>query len=396
MPARKRKTADVVVVGGGCMGASLAWHLARQAADVVLLERGHLAGGATGHSGALIRRHYEHGIGLALAHESLRFFETFRARTGHEAGFVRVGFTTGARARDVPALERLLALQRAHHVAAKLVTPRELREIEPAMRVEDLAAGVFDSLAGYADPVATTLGFANAAVEAGAEVHEGTEVRRVLVERGRVVGVQGKRTEIRADRVVLAAGNWTPRLAATAGVRLPIRFVRGEVAILRRPPDFEPPPRLHFDHYHNTYSRPDGPRDALVGYLHRELRGAHASPSPATATVRMSTVRDLKRRLAARFPGFARAQPRGGWAGLYDVTPDRYPILGPCGPRGLHVAAGFSGHGFKLCPAVGRLLADAVLGKARDPILEALGLKRFPRRPIRPEAPFPAASDRLP
>lgn len=396
MRPAKRKSADVVVVGGGCMGASIAWHLARNGADVVLLERGHVASGATGHSGALIRRHYEHPIGLRLAHESLRFFETFRARTGRDAGFVRTGFTTGARDGDVPALTRLLLLQREYHVAAKVVTVDELRALEPSMSADDLAVGVVDDHAGYADPVATSLGFAGAATEAGAEVHENAAVKRVLLKGERVVGVSGSHLRIEADRVVLAAGNWTPALARTARVRLPIRFLRGEVAMLRRPPDFGPPPRLHFDYYHNTYSRSDGARDTLVGHM-SVPSDVQPRPEPFNGTLRESTARELRAQLAARFPGMRRAQIRGGWAGLYDVTPDRYPILGPCGPRGLFVAAGFSGHGFKLCPSVGRLIAEAVFRKRRDPLLRALGLRRFARgRRIEPVAPFPTKGARVP
>ena len=395
--AGRRKSADVVVVGGGCMGASIAWHLTRRGTDVALLERGHIGGGATGHSGALVRRHYEHPLGIRLAHEGLRFFETFRARTGHDAGFVRVGFTTGARERDVPALVRLLELQRLHGVAANLVDVDRLHDLEPGMRVDDLAAGAYDARSGYADPSATALGFARAASESGAEVHEGEEVRRLLVEEGRSVGVRGKRVSIRADRVVVAAGQWTPALVATAGLRLPIRFARGEVAVLRRPPDFGPPPKLHFDYYHDTYSRPDGTRDTLVGPMGTDRKSTNLRPIPFDGTLRESTAKDLQARLAARFPGLGRSQLRGGWAGLYDMTPDGYPILGPCGPHGLAVAAGFSGHGFKLSPAVGRLVAESVLGPVRDPAIPDLALSRFARRKLlRPIAPFPPRGERIP
>ena len=393
----KRRTADVVVVGGGCMGASIAWHLARRGTRVVLLEGTHLAAGATGHSGALVRRHYEHPVGLDLALESERFFERFRSHTRYDAGFVRVGFTAGARRADIPALRRLLRLQRAHGVRAELVSASELGHLERGMRIDDLAAGAYDRSAGYADPVATTLAFAAAAQDEGVEVREHDEVSRIVLRDDNAIGVHTRHGSIQADNVVVAAGNWTPRLLATAKVRLPIRFVRGAVAMFRRPPDFGPPPRLHFDFYNNTYSRPDGLRDTLVGYMSTDLRTAQIRPVPFNGTLPESTALDLRARLAARFPGFARAQVRGGWAGLYDVTPDHYPILGPCGPRGLVVAAGFSGHGFKLCPAVGRLIADALLHNRRDPLLAALAASRFARhRQIRPVAPFPARGDRLP
>jgi len=386
----------VLVVGGGCMGASIAWHLARKGADVVLFERDHVGAGATGHSGALIRRHYEHPVGIRLASESLAFFESFDRRTGRDAGYVRVGFTTGAREGDVPALKRLLAVQRRHGVTAKLVSASELRAIEPGMEVSDLAVGVHDERAGYADPVATALGFARAAVEEGAELQEGVEVLGLRVEKNRIVGVRTKTSTILADRVVVSVGNWTPSLLATAGVRVPVRFVRGEIAFLRRPPGVRAP-RLHFDYYNNTYSRPDGTRDTLVGYMATDLRTAQPRPVPFDETLRASTARDLRSRLAARFPAFARSQIRGGYAGLYDVTPDRYPVLGPFGPAGLFVAVGFSGHGFKLSPAIGRMMSLAVLGGRRDPDLAALAPSRFSKgRPLRPAAPFPARGPRLP
>ena len=394
--AASRQAADVVVIGGGCMGASIAWHLARKGADVVLLEREHIGAGATGHSGALLRRHYEHPVGIRLANESLGVFESFARHTGRRARFVRVGFTTGAREKDVPALERLLAVQRKHGVAAKLVAVDELRALEPGMDVSDLAAGVYDERAGYADPVATALGFAGAAADAGAEIREGVGVLELLAAKKRMVGVRTKAATVLADRVVVAAGNWTPGLLATVGVRVPVRFVRGEIAFLRRPPGVRAP-RLHFDYYNNTYSRPEGTRDALVGYMATDRRTARPRPVPFDATLRESTAKDLRARLAARFPAFRRSHLRGGYAGLYDVTPDRYPILGPVGPAGLFVAVGFSGHGFKLSPAVGRLMADAVFGTAKDPDLAALAPSRFAeRRPLKPAAPFPAHGQRLP
>ena len=394
---RPRSAADVVVVGGGCMGASIAWHLAKAGAVVILLERDHVGAGATGHSGALVRRHYEHPVGIRLANESWQFFTSFARHTGRRAGLVRVGFTTGARERDVPALKRLLAVQRAHGVAAKILTVDELQSLEPGIDATDLAVGVYDEHAGYADPVATSLGFARAAEDQGAEVREGAEVLEILTAKRRTVGVRTNSATILADRVVVAAGNWSPRLLATAGVRVPVRFVRGDITFLRRPPGVRAP-RLHFDYYHDTYSRPDGARDTLVGYMATtDDRGARREPEPFDATLPASTANDLRDHLAARFPLFRRSHVRGGYGGLYDVTPDRYPILGPLGPEGLFVAVGFSGHGFKLSPAVGRLTALAVLGGGRDPDLAALAPTRFARgRPLRPAAPFPGRGPRLP
>ncbi len=196
---------------------------------------------------------------------------------------------------------------------------------------------------------------------------------------------------IETERVVLAAGNWTASLSRPLGVRLPIRFVRGDVALLRRPIGFGPPPKIHFDFYGNTYSRPDGDKDTLAGYMDTNPRKTIPRHELADDSVPAATVRDLRSRLAKRFPSMARSQPRGGWSGVYDVTPDAYPIVDAAGSQGLFVATGLSGHGFKLSPALGRLIAEYVAIGRRPEGLVPLRASRFEERaPIRPDAPFPA------
>ena len=384
--------AEVVVIGGGCMGTSIAFHLARRRVDTVLLERGHIASGATGHSGALVRQFYEARLGIRLARDSLAFFRRFEAETGVPCDFRNTGFLSGTRERDLDAFEALLRLLKSEGVRAEVLTPRDAKGLEPQLDVSDCAAVVHDPDAGYADPIATANGFARGAAREGARILEGRETREILVKKERVAGVRvrGGRT-IATERVVLATGNWTRDVAAALGIRLPIRFVKGEVAILRRPVGFASPPRIHFDFYGNTYSRPEAEKDILVGYMDTDPRKTIRRHELQDDSVPGSTVRDLRRRLAKRFPIMARAQPRGGWAGVYDVTPDSYPIVGSVGLDGLLVAAGFSGHGFKLSPEVGRLLAEHVAtGRQPEPI-GALGVSRFEEgRPIKPDAPFPA------
>ena len=386
------KNADAVVIGGGCMGASTAFHLARRGLSVVLLENRHVGSGATGHSGAIVRQHYEARVGVRLARDSLRFFSRFEEETGSSADFRRTGFLSGSRERDLPALGALLALLRSEGVRAERLGPEEATEIEPRLDAGDYAAVLHDPDAGYADPIATASAFADGAHRAGASVVEGVGVRAITVRGGRVAGVRLRGGgSVSAERVVLAAGNWTPTIARGAGVRLPVRFVRGEVAILRRPTGFGAPPRIHFDVYGNTYSRPEGEKDVLVGYMDTNPQKAVRGPELAENSVSAATIRDLFRRLAGRFPSMARAQPRGGWAGLYDVTPDAYPIIDAVGPQGLYVAVGFSGHGFKLCPEVGRLLGEFVATGRRPVSLDPLRASRYREgKPVVPEAPFPA------
>ena len=379
------------------MGASIAFHLARRDVDVVLLEKDHVASGATGHSGALVRQHYESRIGIRLARESLAFFQRFEKETGFPCDFRPTGFLSGTRARDVPAFDSLFNLLRSEGVRIERLSPSDAKIVEPQLEVSDYAAVVYDPAAGYADPIATAHGFAAAAAVDGAKVFAGQAMAALATRTGHVTGIKlrgGK--SLACERVVVAAGNWTPQLVAKAGPRLPLRFVRGDVAILRRPVDFGPPPKIHFDFYGNTYSRPKGDKDTLCGYMDTDLRKT-ARNHELVETLPSATVRDLRGRLAKRFPRMAEAQPRGGWSGAYDVTPDSYPILDRFGPDGLFVAVGFSGHGFKLSPEVGRLLAEFVATGRRPEALEALQASRFEEgRPVRPDAPFPRRGRRLP
>src|SRR5437899_10393430 len=389
------REAEVVVVGGGCMGASIAFHLARRDVDVVLLEKGHVAGGATGHSGALVRQHYEARIGIRLARESLAFFRRFEKETGFSCDFRTTGFLSGTRERDLPAFDALLELLRSEGVRAERLTPSDAKAMEPQLEVSDYAALVHDPDAGYADPIATANGFAAAAAVEGAKVFGDRTVASIATRSGRVTGVKIRGDGLLASgRVVLAAGNWTRDLAATVAPRLPVRYVRGEVAILRRPVDFGAPPRIHFDFYGNTYSRPEGEKDTLTGYMNTDPRKTMPRHE-FVESLPAATVRDLRTRLAKRFPRMNDAQPRGGWAGAYDVTPDSYPILDQVGPDGLFVAVGFSGHGFKLSPEVGRLLAEYAATGKRPQHLVMLRASRFAEKQlVHADAPFPGGKKR--
>src|SRR5947199_8683291 len=309
--ARLPDTADVVVVVAGCMGTRTAWHLARRGLGVVLLEKSHVASGATGHSGALVRQHYEARIGIRLAKESLAFFRRFKEETGFSCDFRTTGFLSGTRERDLPAFEALVELLRSEGVRAERLTPSDARTMEPQLEVSDYAALVHDPDAGYADPIATAHGFADAATMEGAKVLHAHAVSSIATRARQVVGVKIRGAGLlSAERVIIAAGNWTQDLAATVRVRLPVRYVRGEVAILRRPVDFGAPPRIHFDVYGNTYSRPEGEKGTLAAYMNtdpRKTTASHAFVEP----VPTGTGRDLRMRLASRLPRMTDAQPSG-------------------------------------------------------------------------------------
>jgi len=379
-------TADVVVIGGGVTGASIAFHLAeRGVRNVVVVEKTFLAGGATGKSSACIRQHYSTAETCRMVLESLRFFERFEERTrGRTASFTRVGYLLGVDDTLRAAMERSVALQQSVGIDVKLITPAEIAAIEPRVRVDDFTAGCYEPEAGYADPSQTTHGLAAAAREAGVRFREGAEVTAIVTDGGRVRGVETTRGAIAARAVVDAAGLWSDRIAAMVGVRLPITVCRHKINFFTRPAASSSPHPLVYDFVKNIYTRPETGGLTLVGPLESELHDT-VDPDRYNEGVTFEETADAMERAMHRFPVMEHGAVAKGYAGCFDVTPDWHPILDAVGPDGFYVAAGFSGHGFKLSPAVGRMMAALVIdGKKRGDDVDAFRLSRFAEnRPIR-------------
>jgi sarcosine oxidase subunit beta len=373
------ETADVVVIGGGCNGASIAFHLAEgKAGRVVLLEKGALASGPTGRSTAIVRQHYSNQVTARMALDSLRVFQQWEDRVGGTCGFVRTGFLVGVRGADRTALEGNVALQRGVGIDVRLVGADELRRLEPQLFAEDLVAGAYEPEAGYCDPVSTTTSFAEAARGRGARIVQGREVTAIRIERGRVAGVETAAGSVAAPVVVVAAGPWARRLVDGVGVALPIEPSRHPVCAFRRPPEFGRAPMIYADFVNQFYMRPETGDLCLVGSIDPGDAAHLADPDTYNAGVDLDTITDFGGRVSRRFPVLERGFSRGGWAGVYDVTPDWHPIIDRIDELpGLHVVAGTSGHGFKLSPAVGALVARLVTEGRRDPALEFFRADRF-------------------
>jgi sarcosine oxidase subunit beta len=367
--------AEVIVVGAGVVGASIAFHLAERGVDTLLLDRDGLAAGSTARSGALIRAHYPTSLEADLAWESLTaYFERWGERVGGGCGFTRTGFAYLVGEVNVEALERNVAMQREVGVETALVGPQELGEIDPALRTDGLALAAYEPRGGYADPTATTVGLARAALAQGARF----EKRHVtgLSPRGDAIrGVLTPEGPLYADAVVLAAGAWSLPLTVGLGLDLPIRPARVRVALFER--TYELPTHLTIiDTTEGFYARPAAERATLVGG-----RGSLEwlpSPDEPTPEPDGAFVADVSRRLGRRLPALAGAPYRSGRSGILDMTPDERPILGPAGPDGLFLAVGWSGTGFKKAPAVGAELARWVTeGAPKRPELVDYRLTRF-------------------
>ena len=373
-------TADVVIIGGGVTGTSTAFHLAaRGMRDILVVDKGSVASGGTGKSSACVRQHYTTAETCRMIRFSLDVFQRFEALTGGgSCGFRRTGYLLGVDERMRAPMEISVALQRGVGIETRLVSPAEMREIEPRLRIEDLTAGCYEPDSGYCNPAETAQGFARAARERGARVLEDAEVLAVLTQGGHVTGVRTTKGDIHAPRVVNAAGLWGARIGAMVGLEIPITVCRHKISIVSWPEPARRPHPMVYDFVTNIYTRPELGEHILVGGLDVEESHDLADPDRYKESVSLDESTDALARVSHRFPVLEEGRIARGYAGCFDVTPDWHPILDRVGPEGSYVAVGFSGHGFKLSPAVGNMMAALVTdGPGGHPDLPAFRLSRF-------------------
>ena len=282
-------------------------------------------------------------------------------------------------------MEISVALQRGVGIATSLVSPEELREIEPRLRIDDWVAGCYEPDSGYCNPVETAQGFARAARARGARILEDTEVQAILTEGDRVTGVMTSRGPIHTPRVVNAAGLWGARVGAMVGLDIPISVCRHKISIVSWPEAASGPHPMVYDFVTNIYTRPELGEHILVGGLDVEESHDLADPDRYKEGVSLDESTDALSRVSHRFPALAEGHIARGYAGCFDVTPDWHPVLDQVGPEGSFVAVGFSGHGFKLSPAVGHMMATLIAdGPGAHPDVATFRLSRFAEdKPIR-------------
>ena len=362
-------TADIVVVGGGVNGTSIAMHLARMGAGkVVLVERGGLASGASGQSGAMIREHYQHPVLVKMAVESSQIFHNFADAVGGDAGFVQTGRLLLFPECDREAARANVEMNRSLGANIETLEPSQLGKIVPNMDMEGIALAAYEPTSGYADPVATTYSYADRARDHGAETFTQTMVTGLAASGGNLTGVETDRGFISAPAAVIATGPWCNRLAAPVGELLPVTPIRVQMANWRRPPALKDMTTTIIDHTRGVYLRADSGYRTLVGGEAPHDLTEIVDPDSYKLNADHDKIIDLWERVKRRFPDFADAVFRGGYSALYDMTPDGSPILDRSGAvQGLYWAVGFSGHGFKLSPVVGRMVAELVMhGESKD------------------------------
>ncbi|WP_458210598.1 NAD(P)/FAD-dependent oxidoreductase [Haladaptatus sp. NG-SE-30] len=379
---------DVVVIGGGIMGTSTAFFLSQQTnLDITLVEKDGIATGSTGDSSAILRHHYgDQTIYSKMAWWSHQFYRNFEDETGEviahvDNPLVRFGQTnTDAGTYAAAGYETLQSLD----IPVTRYEDAELPENFPMIAdVDSFDFGISDDAAGYSDGADAANGFARAAQQNGVTVVTGIGVETIRVEEDSVVGVTTDDGDIDCKTVVVAAGSWTPRLGADVGVEIPITTTREQILILEPPeaykeiyPSLVPTTALPGGEW---YIRPDFGDGILVATHHTddEVNPDHYDDKPDE-----ETILELTEQLSSMIPELSRAGLRGQYCGIYSTTPDHDFILDEAGPDGCFFACGFSGHGFKHGPAVGKIMTDLIIDGATDMVdAEFFSLERFDDSP---------------
>ena len=375
LPAR----AEVVVIGGGVIGTSVAFHLAEAGVrDVLVVERDDLGSGSTCKAAGGVRAQFSDELNIRLGARSIELFQRFPQRPGQEIDLHQVGYLFLLSSREhVTAFERNVDLQNSLGVRSRMLTVEEAQRISPLIEADGLLAATYSPDDGHCTPESVVLGYATAARRLGARFSTRTTVKSIVGTGSDSFRVETTRGTVSTPNLVCAAGAWSREIGAMVGVDLPVSPLRRQIMFT------EPMPELHdrvtpftidFD---STF------------YFHREGPGLLFGMSDPDETpgfkldVSDAWLPRLTEAIGKRAPRLLDVGVRDGWAGLYEVTPDHNALIGSAG--GFFYATGFSGHGFLQGPAVGEVVRDLVLGREPFVDVSSLDASRFAAGQARPE-----------
>jgi len=380
------KTADIIIIGAGVMGASIGFHLAqRKAGRILILDKAHAGNGGSGRSSALVRMHYSFLPEVQLALISLHMFERWTEILGEPALFHKTGFVRIVHPNESGRLRLNVEMQQKVGVNVRLIDRQELSDLEPDWRVDDVEVAAYEPDSGYGDGAGVANDFLARARDLGVTYAPRTQALELLHKNGRMQGVRTDQGEVNAPTVITAAGPWTGPLFRDAGFDLPIETEFHQVAILRNVPGMRPGGCACIDSGSATYFRPDSQDKTLVGdfYGTRPIDPDNFPQRPSAESLEA-----LIERACLRLPKLENAEVLRGVTDVYDMTPDSRPLLGEIPDiRGLYACAGFSGMGFKISPAVGLVMSELVLGGTSTSVdISAFRPQRFAEgQPIKPE-----------
>jgi len=385
MSSRNGKMADIVIVGAGVMGASIAFHLAkRRAGRIVVIDKDHVGQGASGRSSALVRMHYSFPPEVQLAVKSLEMFQNWKELVGETGDFRKTGFLRIVPESELGRLQANVEMQRQSGVKVEILERAQLMKLEPDWNFEDVPAAAYEPDSGYGDGSCVANDFMASAREMGVDYRSRTRAIKFLVS-GRVRGVATEQGTVEAPIVVAATGYWSKPLFQQIGVDLPIETEFHQVAILRNPPNMKGGGCACIDSIATTYFRSEANDKTLLGDFYGD-RGVDRDNFPQRPSEQW--LEEIIERTCRRIPKLQNAEVMRGVTGVYDMTPDSRPLLGEVpGLEGLYVCAGFSGMGFKISPAIGLVMTELLLdGRGKTVDISAFHPGRFAEgKPIKAE-----------
>ena len=370
-----KKNAEAVIIGGGVMGCSILYNLANKGMrDVLLFEKDVLCSGSTGKSQAILRMHYSNPVTTSMAWESLNIFQNFEQILGHVSGYVKTGYVVLTDREDSQALKDNVDMQKQLGVETCEVNREELREIAPMLNADDAVGIAYEPQSGYADPYLVSMGYSQAARDLGAEIYVGNEIIKIIVSNGRVKAVVTNEGVVETSNVIIATGPWSSKVLGGLGIDVPLETYRHQIIMVHRPSQLALSHPAVGDVIQGFSFRPDSVDLTLIG-----IREDLDDLDSYNQGVDENTAEEAIGKLIKRIPAMSEGYFRGGWAGLFTVTPDWHPILDKIPDiDGLYCSIGFSGHGFKLSPMVGLCMAELITeGTATSLDISSLRLSRF-------------------
>lgn len=367
------KTADVVIIGGGIVGLSIAYYLAlKRAGKIVLFEKGQLGEGSTSRCVGGIRVQFSTEINIRFSLESLKTFERFEEEFGVNPEFKRIGYLFLATTElEIGVFKENIKLQRKFNIPVEFLNPDEIRSRWPYLRTDDIPGGTFCSWDGYAGPSEILSGFASGAKRAGVKIYEGMEIMGISLAKGKIRSVKTKDEEIFTRVVINAAGPYAASIGKMAGIKILVKPLRRQIFITAPFHLTDRPIPLTIDFHRGWYFRQEGDGLLLSGPL---------DPEPSfNLNTDYEAMAETSENAMYRVPALEKARIASGWAGLYEISPDHHAILGKVPEaEGFILANGFSGHGFQHSPAVGKVISELIAdGGANTIDISSLSIERF-------------------
>jgi sarcosine oxidase subunit beta len=369
-------TSDVIIIGGGIHGASLAYHLAKNGVKSIILEKEFIAAGATGRSSGLLRMHYDLAPETRLAWISFQFFRNWSEVVGGDSGFTRTGFLQFVEAESVMALRANVQMHQEIGIPTFLIGKDDVKRLAPGIYADDIETAAFEPESGYADPSGCTSSLLDAARQDGAILIQDCEALAISSSGDRIQGVRSSQGDFSAPVVVNCAGAWAAKIGNMVGLDLPIDTWRHDTMFIRRPKELIAEHPTVIDFPNSMYFRPETGGLTLVGLEDDNPIGE--APEGDCEHSKPGFVDRAIDRICRRIPGMDNGSLHSSHGGYDGITPDQRAILGSAGPEGFYLVCGFSGTGFKIAPAVGACMAELIVdGETKTADISAFNIERF-------------------